>query len=310
MRRIVRRRDDDPVGQPRFPPAIVSQNRMRNHRGRRVFVPFGDHHLDSVCRQHFERGGAGRDGQCVRVDAEKQRAGDVLPRAIQANRLGDREDVPLVERLLERRTAMSGGAKRHALRRHCGVGHPGVVGGDEPRHIDQHSRLRRLSGQGAYFHGSLLCCSVFELRHFCQTAAMAFGTAEVRGEKGLHQLPRERVTDDEAAQADQVEVVVLDALMRGKRFIDQAGANPRPPCWRRPKLPLRCRKWRCRGALLPRRRHGPAGRQNPEVIVRLRCAVPEILHLMTGLTQRPEQILLQFKTTVIRRDPDAMRHSL
>ena len=97
MRRIVRGGDDDSVGEPGLPPAIVSQNRMRNHRGRSVFVPFGEHHLDSVCRQHFQRGGAGRNGKRMRVDAEKQRAVGCLLLAIEADRLGDREDVPFVE---------------------------------------------------------------------------------------------------------------------------------------------------------------------------------------------------------------------
>jgi hypothetical protein len=33
----------------------------------------------------------------VRVNAEKQRAGDILLLAIQANRLGDGEDVPFIK---------------------------------------------------------------------------------------------------------------------------------------------------------------------------------------------------------------------
>jgi hypothetical protein len=101
MGRIVRGRDDNSVGKSAFSPAIVGQNRMRNHRGRRIFVPFGEHDLDAVCRQDFERGGAGRNGKRVGVDAEEQRAGDVLPRAVKADSLRDRENVPFVERVLE-----------------------------------------------------------------------------------------------------------------------------------------------------------------------------------------------------------------
>ena len=56
---------------------------------------------------------------------------------------------------------------------------------------------------------------------------MTLRAAETRGEKGLHQLPSERVADDEAAEADQVQIVVLDALVRGKVFMDQAGAHAR-----------------------------------------------------------------------------------
>ena len=145
VRRIMRGRDDNPVGQSRFSPAIVSQNRVGNHRGRRVFVPFGQHHLDAVRREHFERGGTGRNRQRVRIDAEKQRTRDVLLGAILANRLGNREDVPFVESPLERRAAMPRGAERHALRWHSGIGHLRVVSGDEPRHIDQYSGWRWLT---------------------------------------------------------------------------------------------------------------------------------------------------------------------
>ena len=90
-----------PSASPVFLPAIVGQNRMRNHRGRSVFVPFGEHHLDSIGRQHLQRGGAGRNGKRVRINAEKQRAIGSLPLSIQANRLGNREDVPFVESQLE-----------------------------------------------------------------------------------------------------------------------------------------------------------------------------------------------------------------
>ena len=56
---------------------------------------------------------------------------------------------------------------------------------------------------------------------------MAFRAGESRGEKDLHQFPCEGVTDHEAAKADQVQIVVLDTLMRRKVFMNQAGANPR-----------------------------------------------------------------------------------
>ena len=122
---------------------------------------------------------------------------------------------------------MPGGAERHALRRHRGIGHLGIVGGDEPRHIDQDSERRRLSGEGADFHGVAFVGSAFERRDLRQAAAMALGAAEARREKGLNQLPGGRVADDEAAEADHVQVVVLDALVRGKRFMDQARADAR-----------------------------------------------------------------------------------
>jgi hypothetical protein len=71
---MVRGRDDNTIGEPRLPAAIVRQERMRNHQGRRIFVPWCDHHLDSVCRQHLKRGCAGRDRQRLGVASQKQRA--------------------------------------------------------------------------------------------------------------------------------------------------------------------------------------------------------------------------------------------
>ena len=69
MWRIVRGRDDNSVGLPDLPVAIVGHNRMRNDRSRRVFVSFCEHHLDFICRQDLKRGGAGRKGKRMRVDA-------------------------------------------------------------------------------------------------------------------------------------------------------------------------------------------------------------------------------------------------
>ncbi len=66
----------------------------------------------------------------------------------------------------------------------------------------------------------------FECRHFRQTPAMAIRTAETGREERLNELPGSRGADDEAAQADDVEVVVLDALMRRKVLVNQAGPNP------------------------------------------------------------------------------------
>jgi hypothetical protein len=53
----------------------------------------------------------------MRVHAEKQRAIDLLLFSVQANGLTDGKDVPFIKRLLEGRTAMSGGAERNPLPR-------------------------------------------------------------------------------------------------------------------------------------------------------------------------------------------------
>ena len=139
---------------------------------------------------------AGTESACVSMPRNSGPS-ILLPLPIQANRLGDREDVPFVEGLVERRTAMSGGAKRHPLRGHRGIGRLGIVGRDEPRHIDQHSGWRRLSGQGTYFHGEI-SFAVIELS-FRQSrnawpdgGIMTLRAAESRGEKCLNQFPARR----------------------------------------------------------------------------------------------------------------------
>ena len=56
---------------------------------------------------------------------------------------------------------------------------------------------------------------------------MTLCAGEFRGEKCLHQFPSEGVADYEAPEADQIQIVVLDALMRRKTFVNQARPNPR-----------------------------------------------------------------------------------
>ena len=95
--------------------AVVKQNRVRNSRGRGVRCAFGDHYVDVVCREHFHRARICRFGQSVRIHPEEQRSINVLEFAEIANRLSDGEDVPLVERHVERRSAMTGRAEDNSL---------------------------------------------------------------------------------------------------------------------------------------------------------------------------------------------------
>ena len=67
VRRIVRRRDHDAVGEPCGAAAVVSQNRVRERGSRRVAERVIDHHLDAVRRKHFERADEGGFGERVRV---------------------------------------------------------------------------------------------------------------------------------------------------------------------------------------------------------------------------------------------------
>jgi hypothetical protein len=75
---------------------LVSTANLDGHAGS-SFVPFRDHYLDAVGRQHLERRRVRGNRQRVRVDAEKQRTRGPLRAAIQTDRLSDRQDVRLVE---------------------------------------------------------------------------------------------------------------------------------------------------------------------------------------------------------------------
>ena len=53
------------------------------------------------------------------------------------------------------------------------------------------------------------CRFPLQLGHFRQSPTVAFRAAEVRREKGLYQLPCDRVADDETAEANQVKVIIF-----------------------------------------------------------------------------------------------------
>ena len=114
--RIVRRSEDHAVGKSARTPAIVSENGVRNYGRRRVAVIGVDHHRDVVRDEHLQRGDEGRSGQGMGVDAEEQRAAYSMLLAIEADRLGDRHDVRLVEGIAECGAAMARGAEMDALR--------------------------------------------------------------------------------------------------------------------------------------------------------------------------------------------------
>ncbi len=160
IRRVVRRRDDDAVRQPRGAAAVVLEDRVRHRRSWRVFVVSRDHDLDVVGGQHLERAGISGYGERVRVDAEKQGTIDATSFSIPANGLTDGENMPFVEAMFEGGTAMSRGAEHDPLRRYRRIRHTGIVGRYESRHIDQHRGRGRLACQRAYTHGPILGATV------------------------------------------------------------------------------------------------------------------------------------------------------
>ena len=78
FRWIVRGRDHDAVGEAFGSPFIIGEDRVRDHRRRRVTVLRVDHHLDAIGGEHFQRTGERRLGQRMGVDADEQRPGQGL----------------------------------------------------------------------------------------------------------------------------------------------------------------------------------------------------------------------------------------
>ena len=145
--RIMRRGDDDPVGETALAVLVVGQDRVRNDGRRRVAVALVDHHIDVVGGKYLERACQGGFGQRVRVDADEQRAGDAASAPVMTDRLADRQDMRLIEGVVEGGAAMTRRAERHALRRDRRVRFAGEIRCHQPRHIDQHRWLDRLAGE-------------------------------------------------------------------------------------------------------------------------------------------------------------------
>ena len=120
-----------------FATAIGRQDRVRDGRCRRDPVGGVDPDVDGVRGQDFEGGPKGRLGQRVGVLPDEEGAVVALLSAVAADRLGDGQDVRLVEGPVERRAAVSGGAERDALAGHVRIGPQVVVGGDEPFDVDE-----------------------------------------------------------------------------------------------------------------------------------------------------------------------------
>ena len=107
-------------------------------------------------RKDLERGCAGRNRECMCVNSQKQRAVGPLFLSIEADRLSYRKYVSLIERAVEGRPAMPGGAEGNPLLRHGRVRRLCIISRDEFGHVDQHRWLRWLSCKRAYFHDFLV----------------------------------------------------------------------------------------------------------------------------------------------------------
>jgi len=115
------------------------------------------------------------------------------------------------------------------------------------------------------------------------------------------------VTDDEAAEADHVQVVVLDALVRGERFVNEARANARH---------LICGNAGSHSAAA--NGHTPihfatryGARQTNDkigiVVVGLQPVVSEVDHMTARVTQPCGEMVLQVKAAMVRGKSDPRR---
>ena len=152
--RIMRRRDYDTVGQSRFSPAVVTQNRVGDGWGRGVRCSFGDHYFDVICRKHFHRARKCRFRQSVGIHPQEQRTVDVLGFTVIANCLRDRQDVTLVERPIKRRSAMAGRTEDNPLSGIARIGPQLVVGCDELRDVNKNGWVGRFPGSRVNCHAA------------------------------------------------------------------------------------------------------------------------------------------------------------
>src|SRR5260370_39594462 len=96
-----------------------------------------DHGLNAVCGADLEGTRESRRRERMSVEPDEQRPVDALPPTILADGLTDREHMKFVETRVEGAAAMAGGAEGNTLRGNRGVRPLAVIGGNEPRNVDQ-----------------------------------------------------------------------------------------------------------------------------------------------------------------------------
>ena len=117
-RRVVARRDDQPVGErgiPRWFAFVVVDDCDRDGRGRNVAVGCVNHGEHVVAGEHFESGAFGWSAERVGVFADVYRAVDVLAAAVFDDCLSDGGDVVFVEAGVQGRAAVTTGAEGYFL---------------------------------------------------------------------------------------------------------------------------------------------------------------------------------------------------
>jgi len=147
-RRVVRRRDDDPVGQPARPRPVVAKDGMRDERRWCKTLVGIDHRCHAAGDQHLDHRAQRGSRQCVRVDTDEQRAVDAARPAIGADRLRDREDVRLVEGIVEGRAAVTRRPEADALGGLRDIGATRMLGAHECQQVDERTGRQQFAGAG------------------------------------------------------------------------------------------------------------------------------------------------------------------
>ena len=144
--RVVRRGHQNAIGQPRGTALVVDQDGVGYGGRGGVFIAFGQHHMHAVGGQYLQRGSTCGLGQCVGIDTQKHRTGNVVQRAVLANSLGNGQHVLFVKAAVEGTAPVARGTKRHALGTLRRVGLQAVVSGAQAWQIDQHGKRCSVTG--------------------------------------------------------------------------------------------------------------------------------------------------------------------
>ena len=153
LRRVVRGRDNDTVGEVVPAAAVVDEDGPRDDGRWRDAIVALDDRLNPVSRQHLDGGALGWPGQGVRVLSHVERAVDPLGAAVVADGLGDGQDMGLGERAAKRGAPVPAGAEADQLVRVAQVGLAVVVLPFQPAHVHQHLLRSRLACQWRDSHG-------------------------------------------------------------------------------------------------------------------------------------------------------------
>lgn len=150
---------------------------------------------------------------------------------------------------------------------------------------------------------------VFQIRNFGQTATMTLRSAESRGEKRLNQFPGECVTNDEAPEADHVQIVVLNALVRRKGFMNQTGPNPRHFVRGDRRPHTASTDGHAALHLSAGHRAGQWHDKIRIIVISIQSAVAELDYLMASPAQLSDKLFLQFKSPMVGGEADTLARS-